>query len=117
MAPKKPANSGKDWTRGDVAQLKKELKSSTPTRDRTSPEANTRGRAAEGEQPRSFNEADKKEPVQDRREAPRPVGPGGRQLQPCTSWRYQPVADTSNDGAFFRDMTSGTRGGSCVATR
>ena len=32
MAPKKPANSGKDWTRGEVAQLKKELKSNTPTR-------------------------------------------------------------------------------------
>ncbi|MGH9893950.1 MAG: hypothetical protein ACREA0_18590 [bacterium] len=32
MAPRKPANSGKDWTRGEVAQLKKELKSNTPTR-------------------------------------------------------------------------------------
>ncbi len=32
MAAKKPANSGKDWTRGEVAQLKKELKSNTPTR-------------------------------------------------------------------------------------
>lgn len=32
MAPKKPANSGKDWTRGDVAQLRRELKSKTPTR-------------------------------------------------------------------------------------
>jgi hypothetical protein len=32
MAAKKPANSGKDWTRGEVAQLKKEFKSNTPTR-------------------------------------------------------------------------------------
>jgi len=32
MAAKKPASSGKDWTRSEVAQLKKELKSNTPTR-------------------------------------------------------------------------------------
>jgi hypothetical protein len=31
MAAKKPASSGKEWTRSDVAQLKKELKSNTPT--------------------------------------------------------------------------------------
>lgn len=33
MAAKKPANGGKDWTRGQVAQLKKELRSNTPTRE------------------------------------------------------------------------------------
>lgn len=32
MAAKKPANGGKDWTRGEVARLKKELRSNTPTR-------------------------------------------------------------------------------------
>ena len=76
MAPRKPANSGKDWTRGEVAQLKKELKSNTPTRGgRVTPEADTRCRAAEGEQPRPFHEADEKELIRHRREAPRPVGP------------------------------------------
>jgi hypothetical protein len=32
VAPKKPANSGKDWGPKEVAQLKKELRSNTPTR-------------------------------------------------------------------------------------
>jgi len=32
VAPKKPANSGKDWGPKEVAQLKMELRSNTPTR-------------------------------------------------------------------------------------
>jgi hypothetical protein len=30
--PRKPANSGKSWTGGDVAKLKKEIRQNTPTR-------------------------------------------------------------------------------------
>ncbi len=30
--PKKPANQGKNWTDGDVSQLKKLVKQNTPTR-------------------------------------------------------------------------------------
>jgi hypothetical protein len=30
--PKKPTNSGKPWTKGEVAQLKTEIKQNTPTR-------------------------------------------------------------------------------------
>jgi hypothetical protein len=75
MAAKQPASSGKEWTRSEVAQLKKELKSNTPTRGGVAPAADTWRRPAEGEQPRSVHEADEQEPVRDGREAPRSVGP------------------------------------------
>lgn len=32
MMAKKPANSGKDWSRVDVTQLRKEIRKNTPTR-------------------------------------------------------------------------------------
>src|SRR5918994_1866884 len=92
MAPRKPANSGKDWTRGEVGAAEEGAEVQYAHSDgRVTPEAHTRCRAAEGEQPRPFHEADEKELIRHRREAPRPVGPpaGGRRgqrLQSSASW-------------------------------
>jgi hypothetical protein len=65
--PKKPANSGKDWTRADVSRLKKEIAQNTPTRVmglhlKRSPG----GRSAEGQRVGSLDEAP--EPVALRRQ-------------------------------------------------
>lgn len=74
MAPKKPATSGKDWGPKEVAQLKKELRSNTPTRLIGHHLKRSPGAVQQKEQPRTFHEADEQEPLRDRRQASRPLG-------------------------------------------